>query len=310
MIVNIIFVLLVSMYIKKRKSIELWLSDIPVHYFLIGILGLLSSALVLVYVIIGREDSTNNVWDKVTVLSSGIICTFFIVGSLSYAYIHDSKKRLEEQDRLNKKLIDIQQNYYQQIINNDVEVRRLSHDMASHIGCMKVLLREGKLDERSSYMGRIINDVDSTLRRKINSGNDTIDAILNYLYQLIDEDEIDINLHGRCRDMLLINGPDLSIIISNTVVNAIEACKVIKKLNKKPIDITIQSNKNSLYISVENPVSSTVDINLLKRGTNKKDKKNHGYGIGNIERVVNKYNGNIDYRNEEGKFIIEILLWF
>lgn len=70
----------------------------------------------------------------------------------------------------------MQKSYYQQIIKNDIEVRRLSHDMVSHIGCMKILLNEKKFDDLALYINEISQDVDLKLRRKINSGNSTIDV--------------------------------------------------------------------------------------------------------------------------------------
>lgn len=311
MIGNIVIILLISLYIKNISRLGVFIAEIPVYYFLIGFIGLLSAALVLVFVSISRENSTNNVWDKMIVLSCGIICTFFIVGSLLFAYIYDSKKRLEIQDRINKELLDIQQKYYRQIIESSIEVRRLRHDMVSHIGCMKILLKEKKLEELACYINEISNDVDSLYKRKINSGNDTIDALLNYMYHHIDEKEIEINFKGECYDELPVKRTDITILISNLVQNAIEACKMIKTSSKKNIDIVIQSNKNkSLYFSVENPVEKEVDINLIKRSTSKKDKKNHGFGIGNVEIVVSKYNGNIKYINENGKFRAELFLWF
>lgn len=309
MIFNILFVLMISIFIRKKETIKVVLSKIPLKYLLIGIIGLFLSALILVYVIVEQENYTNNVLSKVIVHSSGILCIFFMVGSIVFSYVHNSKKILEDQNKLNKKIIEMQKNYYQQIIKNDIEVRRLSHDMVSHIGCMKILLNEKKFDDLALYINEISQDVDLKLRRKINSGNSTIDAFLNYLYQLVDSEQIEIKLQGKCSDEIGISGPDLSILISNLVINAIDSCKSITSSYKNIIDIIIKNNSNLLYLSVENPVDNVVDIDLLKRGTNKKDKRNHGFGIGNIERVVRKYSGDIQYINEEGRFRVEILLW-
>jgi sensor histidine kinase regulating citrate/malate metabolism len=62
------------------------------------------------------------------------------------------------------------------------------------------------------------------------------------------------------------------------------------------------------YIYVENPVHKPVDLEILGNGSTKKDFKNHGLGIHNLLRVVNKYNGDIKFINELGIFRVEILL--
>ena len=41
----------------------------------------------------------------------------------------------------------------------------------------------------------------------------------------------------------------------------------------------------------------------MAKKTSKKDKNNHGYGIQNMRRVVEKYNGELIQQVKEGKFI-------
>ncbi len=47
------------------------------------------------------------------------------------------------------------------------------------------------------------------------------------------------------------------------------------------------------------------EINLK---TQKMDKKIHGYGIRNIKQVVINYQGEIEWKQEYGFFIVEIIL--
>ena len=42
--------------------------------------------------------------------------------------------------------------------------------------------------------------------------------------------------------------------------------------------------------------------------TTKKDKKNHGFGLKTMDRLVQKYDGTIDYKAEEGRFCLSVNL--
>lgn len=50
-----------------------------------------------------------------------------------------------------------------------------------------------------------------------------------------------------------------------------------------------------------------VDINKNLK-TLKKDKKKHGFGLKNIKKIVDKYNGNIGMDIKDKKFITQITL--
>ncbi len=60
-------------------------------------------------------------------------------------------------------------------------------------------------------------------------------------------------------------------------------------------------------ISEENPYEK-VENNNGKFFTTKKDKANHGYGIRNMEMVVEKYEGVLENKAENGIFKLTIVL--
>ena len=42
--------------------------------------------------------------------------------------------------------------------------------------------------------------------------------------------------------------------------------------------------------------------------TAKKDKKNHGYGLKNVYRIVRKYNGSMMVKREKDRFVAEVVI--
>lgn len=61
-----------------------------------------------------------------------------------------------------------------------------------------------------------------------------------------------------------------------------------------------------LIIKVENNKNSE-QVNIAQ--TDKKDKLNHGMGVSSIKKVVNKYNGFIEFLDKGEKFEVNISLY-
>lgn len=79
-----------------------------------------------------------------------------------------------------------------------------------------------------------------------------------------------------------------------------EACC---KCAERKIEMESRMYAGNLQIEIKNTyLVSEQDAYSLKK-TSKKDKNNHGYGIQNMRRVVEKYNGELIQQVKEGKFI-------
>ena len=61
-------------------------------------------------------------------------------------------------------------------------------------------------------------------------------------------------------------------------------------------------------MSVQNPVSGVVSINENQICTDKKDRKNHGIGLKNIQMVLDKYHGIGLMRYDEGRFYYTVAI--
>ena len=99
---------------------------------------------------------------------------------------------------------------------------------------------------------------------------------------------------------------DLSVILNNTINNAIEGCE---GSDHPQIQLVSYRKKNAYMIECAN--SFVGEIYLEEGGlpiTSKKDAQEHGYGLISIRNVAQKYYGDIDIRQKNGKFILSIML--
>ena len=100
---------------------------------------------------------------------------------------------------------------------------------------------------------------------------------------------------------LNINILDLSIIIGNTFENALEACLALPAQHRK-ISFEISVHNNLLLYEMSNP--------YIEGGKHRLHSGHsfHGYGIQNVQSVVDKYGGTLDIKQEGGMFRITLYL--
>lgn len=202
-------------------------------------------------------------------------------------------------------------NYQNKLLKNQVEevqhiymtMRGWRHDYHSHLQSLKVKLNQGQIEEAAKYLNELEEDLDD-IHQLVESGNVNVDAILNSKLSLAIEQEIDVNVKVAIPDKLPLSDIDCCVLLGNLIDNAIEACEKVEE--NKFIRLYIGIYKKQLYMSITNATNEVVrkydeEYISKKRG-------NHGHGLKRINKVVEKYNGYINRKNEPGVFVCEIML--
>ena len=96
-------------------------------------------------------------------------------------------------------------------------------------------------------------------------------------------------------------------LLSNLLDNAIEAVDEIKDKDKRRISLKIKNVRESIVVSLENYYSRKPIFLNGRPLTSKKDSSKHGYGYMSIKRIVDKYDGVLDYSFKDDKFVVTIL---
>ena len=144
-----------------------------------------------------------------------------------------------------------------------------------------------------------------TLKALLETGNVSVDAILNAKLSLVLKQGIDLNFKATAPKNLTVSDIDLCVILGNLIDNAMESCEKVEE-GGRFLRLYIGVLKQQLYISISNATAETVrtiDSAYIsaKRG-------NHGHGLKRIDRVVEKYGGYVNRQNEPGVFATEVLL--
>lgn len=226
----------------------------------------------------------------------------FLLLMLGYKIFIDIKQKNEE--ILLKEKIDMRYKYYLNLQNSQNKVKKLYHDINNHLICIKNLSSEK--EDVNKYVDEMSKELNQ-FKQINNTGNMILDIILNEKQNICNENNIcltcDINF-SKCD---FIEMTDVCSIFSNILDNAIEACNKIY-MDKKYIKIRGTIVKSYYVIHCENSKVNKLEIKNSKIITNKKDKFIHGIGLKSVKSSLKKYNGDLEIKDFENKFLIQIYI--
>ena len=137
------------------------------------------------------------------------------------------------------------------------------------------------------------------------TGSEILDVIINQKIQEARKKGIGIEIEGKIDKPDFMDTYDLCALFSNILGNSIEACETMQD-KEELITVSILTHRNTVLFQFINPATAEMYEALREGRTTKTDKRNHGFGMKNIQRVVNKHGGKIETLFENGKIIIEI----
>ena len=297
-IFNIISLLLVTKLQRKRKNmIRSGLKIIPDHLYVLILVALLLSGEMFGCIPIDfeRVKIRNNIIN----FSAVLIVPIFMVLIIYLLFNCISKQYFENISLLMEKQVEQQVEHYKRINKLTDDLREFRHDYKNHMICLQSLLNNKQYDEALSYVKSITNQeiLDSN---KFFSGNQIADAILTDKNELAQKNNCKIIFDGSVSDEISVS--NLCTILSNALDNSIEACSKIDSDETQIIDVKCVASELIQIIRISNP---NLDNNAVTE-TSKADRKNHGFGLSNIRRTVERMDGQMIISSQYPTFVLEI----
>ena len=215
---------------------------------------------------------------------------------------------LKEQERYDKRQLEVQQEQYQRLISSIESAAKNRHDLRHHILTIRSLAESHEQESLLRYLDQFENHFKSA-SNIILCQNHAVNSILVHYLILAKQDEIPtktaINLPD---DLGGISEINLCIILGNSLENALEASKHMAK-GEARIQICIQPIGFMLSITIDNNCD-TLALADSKGGflSDKRDRKESGLGIFSIRAAVEQYNGIIKFETLQNEFRTSILL--
>ena len=140
----------------------------------------------------------------------------------------------------------------------------------------------------------------------VNTNHAVVNVVLNQKYQCALEKNITMILSVNDLSGLTMGEEDLVTLLVNLLDNAVEACEKLEE--RRIIRFKMVLEDGELILSVSNPVAEPVIIDGKKIATTKKDGRNHGIGLLNVNGVIERLGGTSALRCEDGWFCFSAMI--
>ena len=208
---------------------------------------------------------------------------------------------------MERRNLQLQKSYYEELDQNQQQIRKIRHDMNNHLSVIEGLLKKGDIQNALEYFEDLAGHVRTGTRRFCKDS--IVNAVLNTKYTAAEDAAIDSFFHVDIDKILGIDAVSLCTIFSNTLDNAIEACLKIPETEKRHLSLKARYTDNG-YFSYEIVNSKRNEVKKKKDAflTDKEDARSHGLGIVSVRDVVRRYDGTLDITYTEDEFRIVILI--
>lgn len=236
-----------------------------------------------------------NMFALLCIFSTGIVILHLIVSS-------ERNLKLETLSN-QEKYITILKSYYNEVKQNNIEIRKFRHDIHNHIRILDELIASDNIDKAKTYIQSINSHVIEKTTTIPDVGNALVNAII--LQKSIDFPCIKISFNGTIKDTIPIKDYDLCTILSNLLDNALEY-SVLN--NFTIVNLFMYQDESVLLINIQNYLSQPVNIKQFNRST-KHDSQNHGYGLINVKETLKRYNGVLQYVQDDSCLTTKVQLF-
>lgn len=221
--------------------------------------------------------------------------------------IFSAERSMLEKNRSQEAYLAAELEYIGQYKKKQVETNRFRHDIKNNLALTQMMLDEGHVEEAREHLKDMLGEV-SSLSPKYVTGDEMLDIIISMKADKMDELNIRFTLDGVADGGLQIKPMDMCSIFANALDNAIEAARSCKE---PFISFAIKRTDKFFVIKITNSAEKKIDIGKLLTTsgyTSKSDKEHHGFGLMNVRRSVEDYNGILKAESDEKSFTLSILM--
>lgn len=214
------------------------------------------------------------------------------------AYVDRKNRKLVEK-MVQNALLAKERTQYEQLKSNIESMKAQVHDL-------KYVLRAiGNGGADSEAIGRLRNLV-STYENTFNTGNPALDIILYDASRNFKNGAIDFDCITDGCDISFIENYDLYALLGNAFDNAAEYLVSVGR-EKRFAEFRLGQRGNFIFIEVSNYYEGDGAVRVGMKST-KSDPSVHGYGVKNMQNIVEKYGGELSVSAADGIFYVTAVI--
>lgn len=221
---------------------------------------------------------------------------------LYFIKVTNEKNYLEGEVVILEKQAHMQYEYYllqEQKYNATVHIL---HDVDKHVKSIENLCVNGETGEAAEYVKEIRNMLKPLIPIKY-TGNPILDILLTDKATLCKEKKIKFEIKVDNINMDFIEAIDVTTIFGNLIDNAIEAAEKVNE--DRYIQLCIAPCQEMVLVKIKNtslPLKWKNGMPVSEKG------KNHGIGLLNVKRSLEKYDGDIAFQHKNDMVIAFLFL--
>ncbi len=230
---------------------------------------------------------------------------------LEALFVGIEENSIKQYQKINERLLGSQAEYYERqyeaIAGFQETMRKQRHEWKNRNLMLLSLAKKQDYEE----IIRVIEEEQTVFHEQVftvNSGNFTVDAVLNYETEVAKRQNTEVKLSISVPSDMDVNDTILCGVLGNAMDNAIDAAMHLPP-EKRQIEFLMKVEKHNLFIEVKNRFDGVVaysDGRLLSR---KEDSKNHGIGIRVMEEMIRRVNGTIETFWDEEWFTLRVVIY-
>lgn len=293
-IVQYLFVLLLRNFTNLKRG-----EEVTIFYWIITIVLPIVS-FYLYFLLYKQKGITSGelLGGTVAIFAINILVFFLYDRQIDAMILKKEKEQLELQNAYHLKQFDL-------MSRASENFRQQRHDFHNHLTAIRYYGEMGNWTDLNQYINDLVGRIGEH-EQVIETGSLAFDAVLNYKIQEAKAQNIETNVEIQIPYEIGVVPVDVTTILGNLLDNAMDATR---KLKDKWVNINIFYKSGRLNFLIKNPYDGKRIKENDRYLTNKKNKEQHGYGLINIEEVVNRYDGLFNVTTENNIFTVKIMLF-
>lgn len=227
------------------------------------------------------------------------LCVFYLYHILLENYV-----QLREQDIYKQQTI-AYQNQFEIMKESQSRIRALKHDMKNHVLALKGLAKGSKPEKLMEYLDSM-QEFMKNPSEHIYTGNEVLDSLLNYKLQRAKEELKKVETDIVLPEKMNLHSFDFNVIVGNLLDNAIAASV---QTDGQLLKFSMRMENGVLLLHMINSCMGIPEGVCEIRRLSEKSYAGHGIGLTNVQRIVEKYHGDMEMHCKDNYMETEIMLY-
>lgn len=261
-----------------------------------------SSAVVLFAFRFATKSIALQTVESICILIASIV--LFLANVIAYVIYEraelNTQKLMELELANQKNEIDMQ--YLNLIEKKNQSMQVMAHDYKNHFITIASMTDSVGVKE---YINGLLGET-SRLDNMGKTQNRLLDVILSKYTAVCEEKDIAFEIDVVTDNLAIMNNNDISSLFNNLLDNAVESAG---KSKDKKVLVQITNVMNSYRkIAVINSCDTPPNTKNGELVTSKENKDAHGFGTKSIKKIVNKYDGELDWEFDENAKVFKFTI--